>query len=462
MWTTFSNLALLRDSSVPSVLPLSATIISKSEGKNFRQFFLASDITCNIVDASLRQGITMLMNGTILVVNFMFDHIICPMKRYYYRDLEKLIQFVRPTTVWQNLVGEMEDIQTELVKLLKKSKPEDRLLIVYYNHLWEPVLKLASILGWRKKLPEQNWLDDKDLGNICNLAGWEVVTSQKRMLLPVEIPLLSDFTNKWLAHLPMFNWLCLTTWLVARPKPTNRRDYSVSIIVPARNEEGNIPGIQKSIPKFGKWQEIIFVEGGSKDDTWGAITKLKKQSTRFRIKAYKQKGTGKADAMRLGLKRATGEILMILDGDVTVNPKDLPKFYEVLASGLGEFANGNRMMYPQEREAMRMLNKVGNKVFGWLLTLILGQTFRDTLCGTKVVFRRDYMRMLKNRKMFGNFDPYGDFDLKFGAVKLSLKAVNVPVRYRERTYGSTNISRFLHGWLLLKMSWFGFLKFKAW
>jgi len=380
------------------------------------------------------------------------------MREYYYHDLEKLIRFIKPSIVWKNQVGFMDDIQSELEKLRKKSSTDDRLLITYYNHLWEPVLNLASVLGWRERTVEQNWLNDEDLKNICNLAGWDVVTSQKRMLVPINLGIISEVINKWLAHLPLVNRLCLTTWLVARPKPKERKEYSVSIIVPARNEEGNIPKIPKEIPKFGKWQEIIFVEGGSKDNTWKEILKIKGRN----IKAFKQRGTGKADAMHLGLRRAKGEILMILDGDITVDPKDLPKFYEVLASGLGEFANGNRLMYPQERDAMRMLNKVGNKIFGWLLTLILGQTFRDTLCGTKVVFRRDYLRMVKNRKMFGNFDPYGDFDLIFGAVKLSLKSVNVPVRYRERTYGSTNISRFIHGWLLLKMSWFGFLKFKAW
>jgi len=380
------------------------------------------------------------------------------MREYYYEDLKKLNLFVKPKIVWQNVVGEISDIQAELEKLRKKSKLEDRLLITYYNPLWEPVLKLASKLGWRKDLPEQNWLDDKDLENVCNLAGWEVITQQRRMLLPVKIPVLSDIMNVWLAHLPMFNWLCLTTWLVARPRPKEKKEYSVSIVVPARNEAGNIARIPREIPRFGKWQEIIFVEGHSKDNTWEEIKKIKGG----RVRAFKQKGVGKADAVHLGLRKAKGEVLMILDGDVTVNPKDLLKFYEVLASGLGEFANGNRLMYPQEKEAMRMLNKAGNKLFSWLLTLILGQRFRDTLCGTKVVFKRDYVRMVKNNKLFGDFDPYGDFDLIFGAVKLNLKAIDVPVRYRERTYGSTNISRFKHGWLLFKMTWLAFLKFKAW
>ncbi len=231
-------------------------------------------------------------------------------------------------------------------------------------------------------------------------------------------------------------------------------------MVPARNEEGNIPHIAKSIPKFGTQQELIFIEGHSKDNTWKEIQKLLKSKPKgLSIKAFQQKGVGKADAVRFGFAKASGDILIILDADLTVAPKELPKFYNVLASGQAEFANGSRLVYPMEKEAMNTLNILGNRIFSWLFTWILGQRFKDTLCGTKAVFRKDYANIVKNRSFFGDFDPFGDFDLIFGAIKQNLKIAEIPIRYRERLYGMTNIRRFTHGWLLLKMTWFAYRKF---
>jgi hypothetical protein len=363
-----------------------------------------------------------------------------------------------------NLVGDLLDVQKELSRLQAYCNHETRLVVTYYNHLWEPILKVASFFGLRNKVGEQNWLDQDDLVNLLELAGFEMISRHRRLLLPVDIPVLSQLVNRWLAHLPLFNRLGLITSVIARIKPKTGKDYSVSIVVPARNESGNIGGTIKSIPKFGKWQEIVFVEGHSTDETWKVIgVELKKKYPKhIKVSAYRQKGKGKADAVRLGFKKAKGDILMILDADLTVNPKDLLKFYKIIVSGEGEFVNGSRMVYPMEKQAMQTLNKLGNRIFGVLFSYILGQRFKDTLCGTKVLLKKNYEKIARNRKFFGEFDPFGDFDLIFGAIKQNLKVVEVPVRYRERVYGSTNISRFKHGWLLLKMTWFGFMKFKAW
>lgn len=363
-----------------------------------------------------------------------------------------------------NLVGDIDNVQDYLLEIFKKCRIDTKLIITYYNHLWEPILKLATILGLRNKVGEQNWLDNKDIANLLSLSGFDVITMQRRLLMPLDIPFISYILNNWLAHLPLINSLCLTTFVVARPKPSGKREYSVSIVVPARNEAGNIPKIIQNIPKFGKWQEIIFVEGHSQDNTWTEILKQVQKSNPkdIKVKALRQKGIGKADAVRLGLSKSSAEMLMILDADLTVNPKELKKFYDSLAERLGDFANGNRLVYPMEKQAMRTLNKLGNKIFSMLFTWILGQRFKDTLCGTKALFAKDYKWIAKNRKYFGKIDPFGDFDLIFGAVKKNLKVVEIPVRYRERTYGSTNITRFKHGLQLLFMTWVAFRKFKAW
>jgi glycosyltransferase involved in cell wall biosynthesis len=232
-------------------------------------------------------------------------------------------------------------------------------------------------------------------------------------------------------------------------------------VIPARNESGNIENAITRLPKLGKNTEIIFIEGDSTDDTWDKIQEIqKKYSSTHDIKIGKQKGKGKADAVREGFRIATCDILMILDADLTMPPEDMPKFYEAMASGKGDFINGSRLVYPMESEAMRFLNLLGNRFFSLAFTWLLGQKFKDTLCGTKVIFRHDYHRLVKNQKYFGSFDPFGDFDLIFGAHKLNLKIVEIPIRYKERTYGSTNISRFKHGIILLRMCSFAARKIK--
>jgi len=381
------------------------------------------------------------------------------MRQYYYRYLNRTIKFTQPSIVLKNTIGDLVDIQGTFTKLARKARPDDRLMVTYYNHLWEPILKLASWLGWRKRVGEQNWVSNQDLVNLLSLSGWETISHRTRLLLPIYIPFISKFINSTIAPLPLINSLCLMTWVVARPRQKARKEYSVSIIVAARNEEKNIPKIIPSIPKFGKWQEVVFIEGHSRDNTWAEIGKVVSQKGRVEVQAYKQNGIGKGDAVRLGFEKAKGELVMILDADLTVDPKDLPKFYEVIASGLGEFVNGSRLVYPMEKQAMQTLNKVGNVIFGLLFSWILGQRFTDTLCGTKVLLASDYKKIKKGRRFFGDFDPFGDFDLIFGAVKQNLKVIEVPVRYRERRYGTTNISRFKHGWLLIKMTWFAFQKF---
>lgn len=400
-------------------------------------------------------------------------------RRYYLRDLRKFYSFFIPKRahtlylsaaqspkrgkydyiILNNLVGSLEDVQSFITSLKKNSNQDTRIIITYYNYLWEPILEFASLMGWRKKVKEQNWLDTDDLKNILDLSGFETISTQKRFLFPIYIPFLSDFINRWIAPFPVINSLCLSICLVARPKPKDVKDYSVSIIIPARNEEGNIPKIHRSIPKFGKSQEIIFVEGHSGDKTWEKIQSEKQKWKN--VLTLKQRGMGKADAVRLGFSKARGEILIIYDADRTVKAKDLPKFYDVLASGTGEFVNGSRLVYPMESEAMGLINKIGNITFSKLFTWILKQRFKDTLCGTKAMFRRDYQKITKIHEGFGHIDPFGDFDLIFGAAKLNLKVVEIPVRYKSRVYGRTNIKRFSNGLQLAKMVWVAYKKFNT-
>jgi SAM-dependent methyltransferase len=388
-----------------------------------------------------------------------------------YPDLEFRVGDMEQLDAWgetfdvlvlADVVGLLQDVEETFRRLRPFCRPETRVIISYYNFLWEPVLSAGERMGLKMPQKHQNWLSAEDIENLLSLTGYEVVKSESRLLLPKGIPGLSRFVNRYLASLPGLRRLSLCRYIVARPiRMRPKRAYSTTILIPCRNERGNIEQAVERIPPFGGPQEILFVEGGSSDGTQEEISRVIVSHPEKSIRLAVQDGKGKGDAVRKGFSLATGEILMILDADLTVPPEDLPKFYRALAEDHGEFINGCRLVYPMERQAMRFLNLLGNKFFSLMFTWILNQRLKDTLCGTKALLREDYEKIRADRGYFGDFDPFGDFDLIFGAAKQNLKIVEVPIRYRERTYGSTNISRFKHGWLLLRMTLFAYRKIKA-
>jgi SAM-dependent methyltransferase len=351
------------------------------------------------------------------------------------------------------------DVQKVLEHLHALSHPRTRLIINYPSALWRPLLALARSLGLKPKEPPSNWLATSDMIGLMELADWSPLVIQPRILCPVAIAGVGTFVNRWFG--PILSWFCLTVFCVAR-SVRNRETgpLTVSVVIPARNEAGNIEAAVKRTPDMGAGTEIIFVEGHSKDNTWEEIERVARAYPERRIKTLRQPGRGKGDAVRAGFAVAEGDLFMILDADLTVPPEEMPKFYDAIVSGRTEFANGSRLVYPMEKAAMRFLNMCANKAFGILFTWILGQSLKDTLCGTKILRRADYDRIVANRAYFGDFDPFGDFDLLFGAAHLNLKITDVPVRYRDRTYGSTNIHRWKHGWLLLRMVNFAARKLK--
>jgi len=350
-----------------------------------------------------------------------------------------------------DLVNDLSDVQAFLTHLHHFAHPRSRLVINFFNNLWRPVLAVAEAIGAKALTPPQNWLSTEDMKNLLHLAGWEVIKADPRILWPVRTPLLERLLNRWFA--PLLRPFCLTVFLVARPRPQPARDaqYRCTVVIPARSEAGNVEATVQRTPEMGTGTEIIFIEGGSTDNTWEEIQRVKAKYPHCDIKIMKQQGKGKGGAVQEGFAAATGDVLFILDADLTMPPEQLPKFYEVLRSGTAEFVNGVRLVYPMEDQAMRFLNMVANKFFGLAFSWLLGQSVKDTLCGTKVLFRADYDAIARNRSYFGDFDPFGDFDLLFGAAKLNLRIVDLPIRYQARTYGETNIQRWRHGCLLLRM-----------
>ena len=399
-----------------------------------------------------------------------------PDLKFYNLDVEKITAEQIPVEhfdyiILSGVLGYLGNIQVVLERLKIFCHPRTRIIISFHNYLWEPLLWLAEKIGQRRPQPLQNWLAMPDILNFLEITGYLPIKQGRRFLFPKNIPILSKLINQFICHLPLIEQLCLTNYVVARKQFSELANNqfapsslpSVSIIVPTRNEAGNIKSIFARTPALGKHTEIIFVEGNSTDDTWQTIHSeiaAQPDNQQFSYKALQQTGKGKGDAVRLGFVHATGDVLMILDADLTVVPEALPHFLKVIASGNGEFINGSRLVYPRSDLAMPWLNTLANKFFASFFSFLLNQRLKDTLCGTKVLWRSDYERIVRQRHYFGDFDPFGDFDLLFGAAKLSLDIVEVPIRYQSRTYGDSNIAHFREGLVLLKMCFYAARKIR--
>jgi SAM-dependent methyltransferase len=373
----------------------------------------------------------------------------------------KMLEGSFDVIILSDLIDDLWDVQKVLEQVSNLCHPKTRIIINSYSRLWELPLIIASTIGVSKPKLTQNWLTVDDAAELLSLSGFEVVRFWQEILWPFWMPGIAGLCNRILVKLWPFKLFAMTNFILARPCPAKRSiEPIVSVIIPARNEAGNIAQIFARTPEMGSGTELVFVEGHSQDDTYSIIEQAIAAHPDRKSQLHRQTGVGKGDAVRLGFAHANGEVLMILDADMTVSPEDLPRFYEALHSGRGEFINGVRLVYPMEDEAMRFFNFLGNKFFSLAFSWLLGQPIKDTLCGTKVLWKRDYELIAANRTHFGDFDPFGDYDLIFGAAKLGLKIADLPIRYRARTYGSTNIQRWKHGLLLLRMVFFAAKRIK--
>lgn len=375
------------------------------------------------------------------------------------QDLTAQVGFYlnHPTKVLMlSMTDEMEDIYNDLLALREGFIPSTRIYVVTMNRLWGALKR--KIYGLNEELNHNNWIPPSEISNFFEQAGFEVIEQRNTVILPIQIPIISNFANRWLSQIPIIRQLSMFTITTVRPLlRTKIKIPSVSVIVAARNEVGNIRNLIARLPILSPVQELIFVEGGSQDATWETIQEViqeNQEKFKYEILAYQQTGTGKGDAVRLGFSKASGDILIILDADLSVPPEELPRFIENLVNDKCEFANGSRLVYPMEKQSMQFLNLVGNRLFGVVFSFLIGQSIRDTLCGTKALWASDYRVLASQRAYFGDFDPFGDFDLIFGASRLGLKIRDIPVHYKARVYGATNISRFRHGILLLRMTGF--------
>ncbi|MDG2306752.1 MAG: bifunctional class I SAM-dependent methyltransferase/glycosyltransferase family 2 protein [Candidatus Binatia bacterium] len=353
-------------------------------------------------------------------------------------------------------VNELFDVQGTLENLRPNCRPDTRIVIVFYNFLWQPLAELAERLGMKREQPKQSWLSFQHLAQLAQLAGYEPVRRYRKTLWPFPTPLVGTLLNGGIAKLPLFERLCLTQALVLRPTPEpaqRAEDVTVSVVIPCKDEFGNIEAAVRRTPQMGAHTELVFCDDRSTDGTADEVRRLQRENPDRNIRLVEGPGICKAENVWAGFDAAEGDILMILDGDLAVPPEELPKFYQALVDGRGEFINGTRMVYPMRNQAMRLLNVFGNKLFSMLFGFVLGQDISDTLCGTKAVWRRDYERMRPLRGSWGTNDRWGDYELIFGAARLGLRHLDLPVHYMERTYGDTKMNKRLgNARVMLRMS----------
>src|SRR3989338_2088423 len=353
--------------------------------------------------------------------------------------------------VLSNILEFVSDLYIFFSAMASKASPKTKMIITSINPLWEPAMKLATRLKMRIPVQMKNFVTSKDIENMLNISGWEVIESNYRMFSPVKIPLISFFLNKLIPRLPVLKNLCIIQFIIAKPKQLFTIDHSLScsVIIPCHNEEGNIEECIDRIPSLGSFTEVVVVDDGSNDKTATLVKNIQSGKKRVRLISYTP-NKGKGHAVKTGFESATGDILIILDADMAVLPEELSKFYMVLASSQAEFINGTRMLYDMAPGAMKFINYLGNKIFGIILSFIIGQRNTDTLCGTKAFYNSDYMNFKMRRC------PWGDFDLLFEAARMKLKTVEMPVHYFPRREGRSKMKAFKHGLMLLKMCWYGF------
>jgi hypothetical protein len=351
-------------------------------------------------------------------------------------------------------INEFFDVQETLEKLAHLCSEKTRLVIVFYSFLWQPLARLAQTTGLKREQPMQNWLSLPNLSHLLNLGGFEVVRRYRSLLWPFRIPLISGFLNGYLAKLPLIEKLCLVHTVIARPRTglDTAGEATVSVVIPCRNEAGNVEAAVTRTPEMGAGTELIFCDDRSTDGTAEEVKRMQQAFPERRIRLIEGPGINKAENVWCGFDAAENDLLMILDGDLTVPPEELTKFYRALVQGRGEFINGTRMVYPMRDQAMRLANIFGNKLFSLAFSYILGQDVSDTLCGTKALWRDDFQRLKLLRGSWGVEDRWGDYELIFGAATLNLAHVDLPVHYMERTYGETKMtSRLRNAGVMLRM-----------
>ena len=344
--------------------------------------------------------------------------------------------------VMTNMLDYVHDIW-DVMGSLKPAVHEHTLLIITTNNpLWAPLLRLASNLKLRFPESPRNFITNRDICSVLHLQGFDIVEEGLTLPVPKRIPVLGDLINAIVPEVPVLRFVSSLQYIAARPR-IPRPPLSCSVVIPCHNEADNIQECLRRVPNIGTRTEIVVVDDGSTDDTCQRVKEVMAADSRVRLIVL-EKNQGKASAVRAGFEAAEGDVLMILDADMAVTPEELPKFLTPLQDGTADLVNGTRLIYPMHGKAMKVANFLGNKGFCFLASKVIRQRVSDTLCGTKAFLKRDFVRM-----PISGTEHWGDFDLLFGAARLKLRILEIPVHYTERRAGKSKMRAMIEGWSFL-------------
>jgi hypothetical protein len=359
------------------------------------------------------------------------------------KQIDKVYSLIIITDLLES-TEEINDIFHQLnLKLIENGK----LLITSLNNTWYPVINLLEKLKLKKESRKKIYTGVKKLNNVLPKTSLILVDYNTRQLLPFKVFGIGNFINSLLEILcSKFN-LGIKTYMLLQKISTSSRQLSKSIIIPAKNEEKNLVPLIGRIPEF-KDMEIIIVCGASEDNTLGVANSIKEKSS-FNIQVIEQSGKGKANAVFEALAITRNDAIAILDSDISVDPETLTDFFRILENGEADFVNGTRFVYRMEKDSMRFFNVIGNKIFQFLIAIVISRNLSDSLCGTKV-FQKELKEKILTWQGYNKApDPFGDFDMLFSAAFSGQSIAEYPIHYRSRQYGKTQISRFRDGFKLL-------------
>ena len=351
---------------------------------------------------------------------------------------------------------------SSLLSLSKIIRDDTKIIIISRNLVWMIFIKLLkSLFSFSPK--KNNFLPYSYLDNLFSICNLEVIRNEKIITLPIYIPFFTNLINR-IFRLPLLNIFCLSNITILKKKDqnfSNNKDLRVSFIIPCKNEENNIKTFENEIKNSNQSNEYLFGDDNSMDKTIDEIDKLSKKLNNNKILKYNGPGVCKSENVYKGIELSSGDIIVVYDADLTVDFKDVEFSIDILKNTNADFINCTRMIYPQKDGAMKFSNFIGNSIFANLFSLLFRKKITDTLCGTKIFFKKDWVKIKKNITGLGVKDLWGDFDLLIGAYKNNLKITEVPVTYHERKEDNTKMtSVFLNGIRMLSIVLVAFYKLR--
>ena len=355
-------------------------------------------------------------------------------KTFEKRDIENCDHLVIADIEHQN------NPALNLLRLSNFMKDEARIIVLSKNFFWMFILKFLKIL-FNFSPTKNNFLPSSYLSNLYSSCNLEIIRSEKIIALPINVPILTDLINK-IFRLPILNWFCVLNVTILKKINTkiSKENQKISFIIPCKNEENNIPLFKDHIKSLSDRYEFLFGDDISTDQTMLEINKIKSELNDKKINSYNGPGICKSENVYKGIEISNGDIIVIYDADLTVSFDDIEFAIKILINSNADFINCTRMIYPQKEGAMKKLNFIGNSFFAILFSLLFKKKITDTLCGTKIFYKKDWVKIKQDISNWGTKDLWGDYDLLIGAYKNNLKILEVPVTYYERTSGETKMT----------------------